>query len=86
MGAVMLADYFFVRRTQLSLKDLFLQDGLYTYSRGFNLNGMFALFAGILVAMIGYYVPALQWLYSMAWFTGCFVSMLIYVVLMRVSK
>lgn len=80
---VILADYFFVRKTELSLPDLFKTDGIYRFSNGINWRALFAMAVGIILAFVGYVYPPLNFLYTLAWFIGCFVSMFVYVIAMR---
>ena len=82
---IMLADYFWVRRTHLSVDDLFDAQGLYRYWHGFNPCALIALSAGVLLALSGYFVPALGWLYTASWFSGCFISLIVYGLLMSVT-
>ncbi len=80
---VMLSDYFLVRKKKLQLAELFKSDGAYSYSGGFNPAAMIALALGVLVAIIGFFVPALAWLYTLSWFSGFAVSFVLYWILMR---
>jgi len=88
IAGVMIADYFIVRRSELSVEDLYRRGGVYEYANGFNYRAVAALAAGIAVALVGLAAPALRWLYDYAWFVGFFVAALAYVTLMRgrVSK
>ncbi len=67
---VMLADYFWIRRARLSVAALFDPNGPYAYSRGINPVAAFALAGGVAVALIGYFVPWLEWLHTASWFSG----------------
>lgn len=80
---VMLADYYCVRRTRMSIRDLFDPQGPYRYRNGFNPAAMVALAAGVAVALAGYFVAWLQWLYTTSWFSGFFVAFLVYLMLSR---
>ena len=82
----MLADYFVVRKTKIQLAELYKEDGLYKYQYGFNMKAMIALFLGVFVAIIGNYVPALEALYKLSWFTGFIVSFILYILLMKNEK
>ena len=79
---VMLADYYLLRRTRLSVKDLFDPQGCYAYAHGFNLAALIALACGLLVALSGYFVPSMSWLYTGSWFSGGFIAFLVYGALM----
>lgn len=80
---VMLADYYWTRRTRVSVPDLFDPGGAYCYRNGVNPPAMVALAAGVATALIGYFVPLLQWLYTASWFSGFLVSFLVYGLLAR---
>jgi cytosine/uracil/thiamine/allantoin permease len=80
--AIMLCDYYLIRKKQLKLVELYKSDGAYSYAKGFNMNAMISLLIGIAAALIWYLVPSLSYLSDLAWFTGFFVSFIVYYVLM----
>ena len=80
---IMLADYYLVRKKTVQLAELYKTNGAYSYSGGFNPAAVIALLVGVLVAIIGYFIPALEALYKLSWFSGFFVSFVLYRVLMR---
>jgi cytosine/uracil/thiamine/allantoin permease len=81
---ILIADYFVIRKKQLELSELYKVDGIYSYGNtGFNKAAMMALFIGVFVALIGFWVPALSFLYSLSWFTGFIISFGLYLVLMK---
>lgn len=81
IAGVLIADYWLVRRGSLNLEDLYLPDGEYRYRAGWNWNAVVATLAGCVLAWIGLVVPALEPLYSYAWFVGFFVAAGVYWVL-----
>lgn len=81
--AVLLCDYFLIRRTQLSIPDLYDTEGMYRYSAGFNWRAIAALLLGAIAAVIGNWVEALSYFYSISWFTGFIVAFLVYFALMK---
>ncbi len=94
VGGIMIADYFFLRKRQLSLPDLYNETGSYSFKNGFNNAAIVALLAGILPNIPGFLttikvIPAdsvpgwISQLYNYAWFVGFFVSGIIYLLLMR---
>ncbi len=83
IAGIMIADYFVLRRCKLDTASLYETRGVYEYSRGVNGKAIFALAAGIAVALCGLAVPPLKWLYDYAWFVGFFVAGAIYLALMR---
>jgi NCS1 family nucleobase:cation symporter-1 len=85
IAGVLVCDYWLVRRTRLSLADLYRRDGVYAYGSplGTNWAAVVATAVGCGVAWIGIFVPVLHWLYDAAWFTGTLSSALVYFVWMR---
>ena len=83
---VMLADYYWVRHTRLSLRDPFDPRGCYAYWRGFNPVSLAALSAGVLCALSGYFFAAPSWLSTASWFSGCLVSFTVYGSLMSATN
>ena len=67
IAGVLIADYWIVRRQQLSLEDLYLTTG--RYGR-WNAGGVFATLAGCAAAWVGLIYPPLRPLYNYAWFVG----------------
>ena len=81
---ILIADYFLIRKKKLELAELYREEGIYSYNKtGFNKAAMIALFAGVFLALIGFWVPALNFLYSLSWFTGFIISFGLYVLLMK---
>lgn len=97
IGGIMIADYFFIRRQHLSVPELYRHHGRYGYRNGFNLRAIVALLAGILPNIPGFLVTAHiasptcfpAWLihsYDYAWFTGFFISGMVYLAIMNPEK
>jgi nucleobase:cation symporter-1, NCS1 family len=78
IAGVLICDYFVIRHKSLSTQDLYQRGGLYEYSRGVNWQAIVALVAGVGVAFVGLFVPALRVLYNYAWFVGFAVSFTAY--------
>jgi len=72
-----------IRRRVLLLDDLYLRDGVYEYSRGFNWLAIIALATGAATALVGLVVPSLRTLYDYSWFVGFAVSFVAYYVFMK---
>lgn len=81
--AILVADYFVIRKKNLQLEELFKIDGIYSFSNGFNPAAMIALAVGVAIALAGLLIPSLSILYTLSWFTGFGASFLIYWLLMR---
>lgn len=89
VGGIMIVDYFFIRKKELSLDDLYKENGAYTYSSGFNAKAIIALLVGILPNLPGFLLQIKliaadafpEWvnhLYNYAWFVGFGVSGVVY--------
>jgi nucleobase:cation symporter-1, NCS1 family len=76
IAGVLIADYWLIRKRQLALEDLYLQEG--RYGR-WNWAGIAATLTGCAVAWVGLIVPVLRPLYDYAWFVGFGVGAGIYV-------
>ena len=83
IAGIMICDYFFIRHTKLSIYSLYHREGIYHYTKGINLRAIGALVLGVVVALIGLFVPSLHFLYDYSWFVGLFLSGVVYAVLMR---
>ncbi|MDQ3069095.1 MAG: NCS1 family nucleobase:cation symporter-1 [Acidobacteriota bacterium] len=98
IGGILIADYWVVRRQELSVPDLFALEGRYTYRRGVNPCAMIALVAAILPVAPGFIRAAmtpggivanptfLDTLYTYAWFVTFAISFAVYLALMRRSR
>ncbi|HEX6162732.1 MAG TPA: NCS1 family nucleobase:cation symporter-1 [Vicinamibacterales bacterium] len=98
IGGVLIADYWIVRRRELSLPDLFKMNGAYTYTNGVNAKAMIALVLAILPVVPGFVRAALtpggvvpnptlfDHLYTYAWFVTFALSAAIYLASMHRGK
>ena len=93
IAGVLIADYWFVRRTNMRLADLYRPSGIYRYVSGWNWRAVLALAIGILLAVGGAYtaagtqgpfpvnglIPFLKPLYDYSWVVGLLAAFLAYV-------
>jgi NCS1 family nucleobase:cation symporter-1 len=98
IGGVLIADYWILRRRELSLPDLFRVNGAYSYGNGVNPRAMIALVAAILPVVPGFVRAAMtpggvvadptlfDHLYTYAWFVTFALSAGIYLALMHRGK
>lgn len=97
VGGIMIVDYFFIRKKELNLDDLYDPNGSYKYTNGFNSAAIIALLAGILPNVPGFLLQVKlisssafpQWiseLYHYAWFVGFAVSGILYYILMKKKR
>ncbi|HEY4334861.1 MAG TPA: NCS1 family nucleobase:cation symporter-1 [Puia sp.] len=94
VGGILIIDYYFIRRQQLSVTDLYDPNGSYRYTAGFNRKAVVSLLLGILPNVPGFLVtvgvlgpdsfPAwITGLYNYAWFVGFAIAGASYGLLMR---
>src|SRR5215203_6440183 len=58
IGAVMIADYWILRRRRLDLADLYKINGRYSYSSGWNWRAIVAIFIGVIPVLPGFFKAA----------------------------
>jgi len=83
VAGILIADYWLVRKHELDVEALYQANGEFRYANGFNPNAVVALAAGIGAALIGRFVPSLQFFSDIGWVTGFFVGLGVYVALPR---
>jgi NCS1 family nucleobase:cation symporter-1 len=95
LGGILIVDYWIIRRQQLSIDDLFREQGAYTYRGGVNPRAILALVLAVLPVVPGFIRAAstpggqvanpdlADTLYSYAWFVTFALSSIIYFALMR---
>ena len=94
VAGILLTDYFWVRRSQVNVDDLYRHIGQYTYFNGYNPFALVALALGVLPNIPGFLVqikvvdaalvPGIFIeLYHYAWFAGLAISGLVYALLMK---
>jgi NCS1 family nucleobase:cation symporter-1 len=95
IGGILIADYWVVRRRELSPVDLFKLDGCYTYSGGFNPRAILALVLAVVPVIPGFLRAAttpggqianptfVDSLYTYAWFVTFGLSFLLYLLFVR---
>jgi NCS1 family nucleobase:cation symporter-1 len=97
IGGIMIVDYFFIRKKQLIVDDLYRHDGIYQYNSGFNRIAIIAFVIGVLPSVPGFLtaIHVLQndsfpeWLihlYNYSWFVGFAVAAIVYGVFFKMIK
>jgi len=96
IAGVLMADYWWVRRTKLNLGDLYRATGKYRYTGGWNWIAVVSLLIGIVIAIGGSYsgsgepfpkdgiIPLLKPLADYSWVVGLVVAFVLYGVLTKV--
>jgi NCS1 family nucleobase:cation symporter-1 len=95
LGGILIVDYWGLRKQRLSIKALYDERGIYSYTNGVNWRAIAALVLGVLPVFPGFLRAAttpggrvpnpgfLDSLYSYAWFVTFFLSGILYYILMR---
>jgi len=94
VGGIMIADYYFIRKQQLNVDELYSHNGRYYFNSGFNRAAIIALVLGILPNIPGFLLQVklisaeafpvwISELYHYAWFVGFGVSVVLYYWLMK---
>ena len=94
IGAIMIVDYFVLRRRELVVDDLYRRGGQYEYANGVNPRALIAFALGVAPCLPGFLVaasgaapstvpPLFNHLYTWAWFVSSGVSAAAYYALMR---
>lgn len=97
VGGILIVDYYFIRRQQLSLAGLYESDGAYAYTGGWNRRAVLSLLLGILPNVPGFLVTVglmapgrmpgwIVGMYDYAWFTGFLVAGGSYWLMMRAAR
>jgi len=97
VGGIMIVDYYFIRKQTLVVDDLYNKNGIYNFSKGFNMKAVWALLIGILPNVPGFLLTIKvvdttvfpEWisgLYHYAWFVGFGISGIVYWILMKNKK
>ncbi len=89
IGGIMIADYFIYRRQHLETVELYKEDGVYNYSRGFSIVAILSMVLAILPSLPGFLIKInllseeavpvfFVSIYNFAWFVGFLVAFTAY--------
>ena len=84
IASVLIVDYWIVRKTRLSLGDLYdANAGEYHFTNGWHIPAVVATLSGTALALAGQFVDALRPVYDYSWFVGFGVAGVMYWVMTR---
>jgi NCS1 family nucleobase:cation symporter-1 len=97
IAGILIADYYFIRKTNIDVASLYSTEGSYAYKNGWNRVAVVAFLVGVLPNVPGFLNAAfplsfpavsdvLKTLYTYAWFVGLALSALSYLILMKASQ
>ncbi len=82
---ILIADYYFVKRQVLDVQQMYSADpaGAYYYRGGWNPRALIAFFIAAVFAVLGVWLPALQFLSGFDWILGALLAGVLYRLLMQ---
>ncbi len=95
IGAILIIDYFLIRRTELDVSGLYRKDGPYWYRNGFNPVAIGAFVLAVLPNLPGFLkaagamddvAPIFTTIYTYAWFVGFLIAGVLYYLGMKVTR
>lgn len=97
IAGILIVDYYFIRKTELDVAQLYRADGQYSYRNGWNSVALTAFILGVAPNIPGFLnaafpasFPAVsdgfKTIYTYAWFVGIAISALVYGVMMKAKS
>jgi NCS1 family nucleobase:cation symporter-1 len=97
IAGILIIDYYFVRKTELDVAQLYREDGRYAYARGWNIAALIAFVLGVAPNVPGFLNAAFpaafpdvgagfKTIYTYAWFVGIGIAGIVYALLMQGKK
>jgi NCS1 family nucleobase:cation symporter-1 len=94
IAGIMIIDYYFIRKTELDVDQLYRENGVYSYRNGWNMAAIVAFVAGVLPNIPGFLNAAFpdsfadvgetfKTIYTYAWFVGVVISAIVYGLMMK---
>lgn len=83
---IVIADFWILRKTVVSVEDLYKVDGIYKYKRGFNINAIIVMVVAMILSFAGNFVPALKFLSGYGWLIGILIGFFGYYVAMKFNS
>lgn len=75
IAGIMVVDYFFIKKQDLNLAELYKTNGIYS---GFNSAGLIAFAVPVALTIVALTTGFLSWFYQYGWFTGSLLGGLVY--------
>lgn len=94
IAGILIMDYYFIRKTELDVAQLYRADGKYSYGNGWNMAALVAFVVGVLPNIPGFLNAAFpqsfpgvgegfKTVYTYAWFVGIAISAAVYGLMMK---
>lgn len=87
VAGVMMVHFYLVKKQIIDLDELYFPEGQAKQSQygGTNRNAYIATFVGLIISIIGQFIPALAWLSEIGWIAGFLISAITYYILTSMS-
>ncbi|NMP23570.1 cytosine permease [Sulfobacillus harzensis] len=79
--AIMIVDFWFIRKQHIVTNQLYSRHGIYRYYKGWNWRALVCLAVGLFLGGAGVLIPAFAGLYKYSWFVGLFAAGILYAIL-----
>ncbi|MDB5962161.1 MAG: nitrate reductase, partial [Massilia sp.] len=97
IAGILIVVYYFIRKTELDVQQLYREGGAYSYGNGWNMVAIVAFILGVLPNIPGFLNAAFpaafpsvgegfKLMYTYAWFVGIAISAVVYGALMRARR
>ncbi|MDC8757169.1 NCS1 family nucleobase:cation symporter-1 [Janthinobacterium fluminis] len=94
IAGILIVDYYFIRKTELDVPELYRADGCYSYGNGWNTAALVAFIVGVAPNIPGFLNAAFpqsfpgvadgfKTVYTYAWFVGVAISAIVYGLMMK---
>ncbi|MCQ6278491.1 NCS1 family nucleobase:cation symporter-1 [Bacillus sp. EB600] len=82
---IVIADFWIIRKCQVSVDDLYKVEGIYEYKKGFNIYALITMVVGMILSFGGNFIPALKFVSGYGWLIGILVGFFGYYALMKLT-
>ena len=89
VAGIMIAHYFFLNKQKIDLDQLYFDErdkSVNSIYRGINMQAYIATFVGLVVSLIGQFIPALAFISNIAWLAGFATGFLVYWLLTKTAN
>ncbi|MFK5879557.1 MAG: NCS1 family nucleobase:cation symporter-1 [Flavobacteriaceae bacterium] len=82
--AILVCDYYLIKNKNIQIDELYKVNGVYAFNgSGFNKAAIISLIIGAFIAIGGKWIPIMNSLYAVSWFSGFIISFGLYYFLMK---
>ncbi|QSO47406.1 NCS1 family nucleobase:cation symporter-1 [Alicyclobacillus mengziensis] len=82
---IVIADFWLLRTRRVKLTDLYTREGVYRYSKGFNVTAIVVLIISMLVSFAGNFLPIFKVFAGYGWLIGVVLGFVLYYIVMKMQ-